>query len=205
MINILKRFKKKKMDFYQMTKGFCVLPGGADINPEIYGSKQHPKTHWSEHLRANDEKHIAMYKAAIKKGIPIFAICRGHQLVGALNGLKLIQHTNHMYGHQVLVKNLENNAFDSSVLTNSCHHQMVWTNNELIGPNWEVLGFTSKISTVFHGEEDNEYAHCIVEPEIMIYPEIRCITTQFHPEWMHHGKDWTPCLDYLQLLIEKYI
>ena len=171
------------MTFQKITKDFCILPGGADINPEIYGAKSHPKTCFYEGLRYLDHKHIQDYRNAIKKGQPIIAICRGHQLVAALNGLKLIQHTNHGYGNDVLVKNLETNVFDSSVFTNSCHHQMVWTNNLLKDPdgNWEVLGYTSKISTVFHGEVDNEYAHCIIEPEIMVYPKIKCITTQFHP------------------------
>lgn len=193
------------MTFNKITKNFCILPGGADINPRIYDAKPHQKTHFYSILGFLDEQHINSYNKAIKEGRPIFAICRGHQLVAALNGLKLIQHTNHGYGHDVLVKNLETGVFDSSIYTNSIHHQMVWTNNKLIGPNWEVLGFTSKLSTVFHGEVDDEYAHCIVEPEIMVYPEINCITTQFHPEMMDYDDKFQPCLDYIYSLIDKYI
>ncbi len=197
------------MTFGKITKDFCILPGGADISPEIYNVKAHPRTHFYESLRFLDEEHIRNYHRAVKRGQPIIAICRGHQLVAALNGLKLIQHTNHAYGHDVLVKNLETEVFDSSVYTNSCHHQMVWTNNELQGKgkdsNWEVVGYTSKLSTVFHGEFDNEYAHCIIEPEIMVYPEINCIATQFHPEWMDHDNKFQPCLDYLYSLIDTYI
>lgn len=200
------------MTFHKITKDFCILPGGADINPEIYNAKAHPRTHFYESLRFLDEQHIRNYHTAIKRSQPIIAICRGHQLVAALNGLKLIQHTNHAYGHDVLVKDLETGVFDSSVYTNSIHHQMVWTNNELCSkPNdgshtdWEVVGYTSKLSTVFHGEIDNEYAHCIIEPEIMVYPEISCITCQFHPEMMDHDDKFQPCLDYLYSLIDTYI
>lgn len=179
---------------------FTVLPGGGDINPAIYGKKPHRSTHFHE---ATDKQHIQWYLDAIKKGKPIFGICRGHQLVAALNGLPLIQDTSHSGGHDIIAKNLETNIYDVSFWTNSCHHQMVWVNNELKTEEYEVLGFTSKLSKRFHGENDDEYKDCIIEPEIMVWPKLRAITTQFHPEWMS-GERYEDCLNYLEQVIDKY-
>jgi gamma-glutamyl-gamma-aminobutyrate hydrolase PuuD len=189
------------MSFLKVIKDFTVMPGGADINPELYGKKKHRTTSYNN---TTDRMQIANYEEAVRKGRPIFGICRGQQLVAAMNGLTLIQDTNHRQDHDVLVKNIENNTFDSSILTNTCHHQMVWTNNELIGDNFEVLGYTSQLSTIFHGEYDNEYAHCIIEPEIMWFPKVKALTVQFHPEWMSKEGKYKDCLEYLEKLINHY-
>lgn len=53
-----------------LPKDFVILPGGADINPKLYGKKNLA----SSYSDATDAAHIAMYKNAVKKGKPLLGI-----------------------------------------------------------------------------------------------------------------------------------
>jgi len=158
---------------------FMIMPGGADINPLLYGKKDY-KCHGF--YPDSDAKQIANYNKAIKEGRPIFGICRGQQLVAALNGLTLIQDMRQIYpgcGHKITVKDLETGLFDKEILVNHAHHQCVWTNNKLQGENFEVFGYCH-LAKEHHYQED-EKIECFIEPEIMYFPEVKALCTQFHP------------------------
>jgi putative glutamine amidotransferase len=62
-----------------------ILLGGADVNPELYGGdpadpmiKAGP--------RALDDNEVAALHIALRRGIPVLAVCRGAQLVNAALG-----------------------------------------------------------------------------------------------------------------------
>ena len=67
-----------------------LLPGGGDIDPEIYGEVRHPNTQYVNEER-NDEFEISLFREAIEKDIPVFGICRGIQIMNVAMGGSLYQ------------------------------------------------------------------------------------------------------------------
>lgn len=67
-----------------------LLPGGGDIDPSLYNRPQHPRT--TKVSRRRDEFELAILGAALEQDLPIFAICRGFQLLNIILGGTLDQH-----------------------------------------------------------------------------------------------------------------
>jgi gamma-glutamyl-gamma-aminobutyrate hydrolase PuuD len=67
-----------------------VLTGGADVDPSRYGQDPHPSIYGIDHVA--DEFEFGLVDAAMDRGIPILAICRGHQLLNVALGGSLDQH-----------------------------------------------------------------------------------------------------------------
>ena len=66
-----------------------LLTGGDDVAPERYGEAPHPSVVEAEHGR--DEFEIALIKEARARHLPIFAICRGIQVLNVACGGTLVQ------------------------------------------------------------------------------------------------------------------
>jgi gamma-glutamyl-gamma-aminobutyrate hydrolase PuuD len=194
-------------------KAWLVLPGGSDINPAIY-KKPNYKSYVSTHSKYRDKQEIANYKKAIKQGRPILGICRGHQLISALNGLTLIQDMNHPVSHEIYVRDLKTDKFTKKVKVNSAHHQLVWTNNKLEGDDFKVYGHC--LLSKHHYYDLRVSPIVTIEPEIIHFPKINALGVQFHPEWMtpmphdmeffeydDDSRYYNPVLDYLKDLINK--
>ncbi|HVF54375.1 MAG TPA: gamma-glutamyl-gamma-aminobutyrate hydrolase family protein [Actinomycetota bacterium] len=67
-----------------------VVPGGGDIDPELYGCERHPRTHSVNHRRDLFEK--TLLDEAMRKDLPVLAICHGMQLLNVVMGGTLNQH-----------------------------------------------------------------------------------------------------------------
>jgi putative glutamine amidotransferase len=67
-----------------------LLTGGGDVEPSIYGAATHPAFDPAEAGR--DEYEIELVRRAFEKDIPVFAICRGVQVLNVARGGTLIQH-----------------------------------------------------------------------------------------------------------------
>ena len=67
-----------------------VLTGGLDVQPELYGAERHPLTDPARPDR--DEWELALFRGAEARRMPVFAICRGLQLVNVARGGTLQQH-----------------------------------------------------------------------------------------------------------------
>lgn len=67
-----------------------VLTGGADVDPARYGAVRGPHTQAPRHDR--DAWEAALAGAAIARGMPVLAICRGVQLLNVVLGGTLVQH-----------------------------------------------------------------------------------------------------------------
>jgi len=67
-----------------------LLTGGGDVRPDLYGAVAHPAFDPAEPGR--DAYEIELERLATEKDIPIFAICRGIQLLNVARGGTLIQH-----------------------------------------------------------------------------------------------------------------
>ena len=66
-----------------------VLTGGGDVAPELYGGAPHGTYAAAEPGR--DAFEIALVRAATEAGLPIFAICRGMQVLNVALGGDLVQ------------------------------------------------------------------------------------------------------------------
>ena len=73
-------------------EGFAglLLIGGTDVNPKRYGEAAHAETDQPDDER--DEVELELIDQAIEKDLPIFAICRGLQILNVYHGGTLIQH-----------------------------------------------------------------------------------------------------------------
>jgi len=66
-----------------------VLPGGGDLDPALYGELRGDVCY--DISPAQDALDLAVARLAIDAGLPVFGICRGHQLLNVLYGGTLIQ------------------------------------------------------------------------------------------------------------------
>ena len=69
--------------------GGLVLSGGADLDPVLYGEKPHPKL--GPVVRPRDDFELALCREALRRNLPILAICRGHQVLNVATGGTLVQ------------------------------------------------------------------------------------------------------------------
>lgn len=97
---------------------YVCLTGGSDINPALYGQVPHRTTRWLPH---RDAMEVEQYHKARRLGKKILGICRGAQLMNALEGGDMYQHVNHHHGHHKLVD--RDTGEEKTV--NSIHHQMM--------------------------------------------------------------------------------
>jgi putative glutamine amidotransferase len=74
-----------------------VLVGGADVDPARYGETATERTSAPRVLR--DEWEIALADAALRRDVPLLAICRGLQILNVALGGSLHQHLPDLIGH----------------------------------------------------------------------------------------------------------
>jgi len=75
------------------TLGACaglLLTGGIDVDPALYGEEPWPEVDAMN--RPRDDFELALLRDALDRDLPVFAICRGHQLLNVALGGKLLQH-----------------------------------------------------------------------------------------------------------------
>lgn len=73
-----------------------LLPGGADLDPALYGEEPHPAVAVEG---PRDDLELAAWAAARERGVPIFGVCRGFQAINVFSGGRLVQH---LEGHDSL-------------------------------------------------------------------------------------------------------
>ncbi|TCK26206.1 gamma-glutamyl-gamma-aminobutyrate hydrolase family protein [Pseudonocardia endophytica] len=106
-----------------------VLTGGSDVDPDLYGASPRPG---AAHDRGRDLREMALLAAALERGIPVLAICRGLQLLNVHFGGTLVQHLDHHPlgrdgAHDVtfLPGSVLHSVYGTTVPVNSLHHQSV--------------------------------------------------------------------------------
>ena len=65
------------------------LCGGADVDPAHYGHERHPLTR--THHPDQDAFEVALVRGALERGVPVFGICRGIQVLAVAAGGHLTQ------------------------------------------------------------------------------------------------------------------
>jgi putative glutamine amidotransferase len=66
-----------------------LLTGGADVDPELYGEPAHESV--KRVVPERDALEIALSREALRRDMPLLAICRGHQVLNVATGGTLIQ------------------------------------------------------------------------------------------------------------------
>ena len=66
-----------------------LLSGGSDIDPELYDRPRHPKL--GRVIRERDDFELALCREALRRDLPILAICRGQQVLNVATGGTLVQ------------------------------------------------------------------------------------------------------------------
>lgn len=145
---------------------FVVVPGGADINPSLYGEKVRLKTNSASHHR--DFRDMSCILSARLRGIPVIGICRGMQMLHVSIGGTLHQHIiDHAdFDHSIEVLS-GHEVFDlhQPVITNTYHHQQV-VEDEV--DNYDlVMGIRAKRNHI----------------EVIYSKPFNFLGVQFHPEY----------------------
>ena len=76
-----------------------LLTGGEDIDPALYAEERHPST--QDAAPGRDELELALAKRALATNLPLFAICRGIQVLNVAAGGSLVQDIPSEIGHMV--------------------------------------------------------------------------------------------------------
>jgi putative glutamine amidotransferase len=75
-----------------------VFSGGSDIDPARYGQEAHEETFGV--VPERDEAELRLLKGALKRDMPVLAICRGSQVLNVARGGDLVQHLPEVVGHE---------------------------------------------------------------------------------------------------------
>ena len=112
-----------------------LVPGGWDVDPPAYGEERQEETPNVD--LPLDLTEIALVRAAVDEGVPVFGICRGQQVINVALGGSLRQHIDghDMHGHPrdllahpieiVPGSELARVTTTDSLMVNSLHHQSV--------------------------------------------------------------------------------
>lgn len=170
-----------------------VFTGGPDVDPSIYGETPHRTTRTD---KQRDKEDLAVYAECLKKGIPMFGVCRGAQFLHVMNGGKLYQHVDGHVGDHGIFDRIGKRWISP---TSSVHHQMVM---ETPGcDRMEVLAHTTGISTTrwVNGSMKDQGANPDIEA--FFYRDTCSIGVQGHPEY----RGYPEYTNYAIKLIEEYV
>ncbi len=155
-----------------------LFTGGEDVDPSIYGCKKHNTT-YSNIKR--DLKEKAIFEKVNPKTQICVGICRGSQLICALNGGILVQNCdNHAIGTTHEIK-----GNDMIYQITSTHHQMqypFYLNKE----DYDLLYVSRYLASFYEGDKINiNELHEYGDPEVVLYHKKglpKCLAIQGHPE-----------------------
>ena len=161
-----------------------LLPGGADIEPSLYGAAPHPKLGEVDPLLDSAELTLARWALAEEK--PVLGICRGQQCLNVAAGGTLYQDIasdvagaldHHVeprdaHAHELAVEpesRLADLLGTAHTSVNSLHHQSVWD----VAPGFIAVAWAP--DGVIEGLERSDHPFALA--------------VQFHPEELVPGHE----------------
>ena len=182
--------------------GALIIWGGSDIHPSFY-LRDNVHTFVGNTPSLRDQAEAKLFVKAVEAGLVIFGVCRGAQLGCALSGGILIQNVSgHLNDH--MITTIDDLSFPAS----SIHHQMMYPwgiQHKLIAwthyPKSDIYeGLTDqeleKIPTNLYGKNQLP-----IEPEIVWFPQTKCLGIQGHPEMMNENSYFNK---YIKQLVYDY-
>lgn len=164
-----------------------IFPGGADVDPKLYGFKAISQTYVSEYA---DKRDMNAYNK-LKPNQLAVGICRGAQFLCVMNGGKLIQDVKgHAIGKTHSILTTQKPTIELQAL--SLHHQMMYPFN-LSTDDYTILyksncGYEYCDSVSESGKPLNlNYIYDYGEPEVVVFHKENkpmSLAIQSHPEMM---------------------
>lgn len=167
--------------------------GGHDISPAIYNRAAH-RTTSTNILR--DIEEMSAYIQAFNK--PKLGICRGAQLLFALNGGILHQDVNN-HGRSHSVKVTEGKYKKKDIEVTSTHHQQMSYESMRDNQDFRVLAYTTELSTI---KEDKKIPG--VDLEACFFVGTKTLCFQPHPEFAP-GLTQDLYFSFVEEFIEPYV
>jgi len=155
-----------------------IFTGGTDIQPSIYGEMVVHKMTQSPD-RERDRVETGIFEAARNKKKMLIGICRGAQLLNALNKGKLYQHVTRHNNCSHPVRYIDENGEVHDVPVTSDHHQMMRPGSGAMVWAWcgrstlKATGLREEIMPKHHADD----------PEVIYYKSTKSLCFQPHPEW----------------------
>jgi putative glutamine amidotransferase len=199
---ILDRSSQRPADVVRTFDG-VLLTGGADVLPSIYGETAHATFGAAEQGR--DEYEIELVRLALDRDLPVFAICRGIQVLNVARGGTLIQdipsEVTHAEPHDVreprvaiahdvwvaagslLERLMRERVDDESVQVNSRHHQAIKQPGE---------------GLVVAGTAPDGVIEAVEDPSKRF-----CLGVQWHPENFYRTGEFSPLFEAFVRAAEK--
>lgn len=155
-----------------------LLPGGADIEPSLYGREREEKCGKPNELR--DKYEFLLYDAFVKTNKPILCVCRGFQLLNVINGGTL---------HQDIAEIKKCNHSSFMKRAKAIHSIAVTEKTKL----YEIFGKTQVSVNSMHHQAtekvgENLIVSAVSEDGFVEALELKdhpfCIGVQWHPEHM---------------------
>lgn len=159
-----------------------LLPGGPDVNPMHFGETPHPQL--GEVDDARDRIELPLARWAFADDVPLFGICRGHQVLNVALGGRLVQDMRAQLDGNLLGPHTEPSYQDRSALT---HPVSVVPDSRLAA----IIGSTSAQVNSLHHQSISAVAPGFVvtaqAPDAVIeaieHPGKQfALSVQWHPE-----------------------
>lgn len=172
---------EKDVDQLVETLNGLLLTGGVDVHPHFFNEEPHPKL--GEVSLQRDLAEIALAKAALKKKMPIFGICRGIQLLNIVLGGNLYQDIDDQYENDSILHQQKAERYEAS------HYVTIFSESLL----YKIIGDDRIAVNSLHHQALKDVpsglsisakaSDGIIEAmELKDYPF--CIAVQWHPEEM---------------------
>lgn len=172
--------------YLKLIDGLMIVGGHFDISPIRYGENIfHPAVKLNK--AREDFEYEIMAKALEKKNLPIFGICNGMQLIGVINGSKIIQHIldhkgkiDHEQSHNPDFKDYKKPYHDilikegtklfeiigkKIIKVNSSHHQAIMNTKR------DIIIAAKSDDGIIEAIEDSKHPFCL--------------GVQWHPEFLN--------------------
>lgn len=173
-------------ELYNLCSG-VLLPGGGDINPELYGQKPHAKTKHIDEVR--DALELELVKKTLEDKKPFLGICRGAQMLAIACGGTLNQHLpeitkeKHGFSEEESMDTIENNPeHEVQIILHTKMHKILKADRvAVISRHHQAIDNPGCLTV--SGSSPDGIIEMVEHPDLPFH-----IGIQSHPE-LHHSMD----------------